>query len=209
MNNVEGFVLAGGASSRMGKDKALLTLGGKTFVERAAFALRAVSQNLCLVGDNLKGEMFLPTAPDVHKIKAEKKRASIIGVHSALFHAQMQWAAILACDLPFVTGELLTRLADLGKIYEKSDLAAVVPIQPDGKIQPLCAFYKPAVCLPRIEEMLAARKFRLQEIFGKIKTKFVEFSEIADLPNAKNFFFNVNTPEDLRRAEKIERRLIS
>lgn len=204
MEKIEGFILAGGANSRMKRHKAFLELGGKSFLERAAVALHAVSQNLYVIGNSLPDNLFLPVVPDIYQISENKKRASIIGVHSALFNSKAEWTAILACDLPFASGELLARLATLGNISGKSDFDAVVPVQPDGKLQPLCAIYKTKVCLPQIKKMIAAGNFRLREIFSELNTRRVYFSEIADLPNAQNFFFNVNTPEDFCAAEEIE-----
>jgi molybdopterin-guanine dinucleotide biosynthesis protein A len=207
MNEIEGFILAGGASSRMGKDKAFLRVGGKTLIECAADALSAVSANPHIVGNDLPGDLFLPVVSDVRSIGGTEKRASIIGLYSALTHSKSEWTAILACDLPFVSRELFSRLALLGEVFEKNAFEAVAPVQPDGTIQPLCAFYKTAVCLPVIEKMFAANDFRLQGIFRQVNARLVKFSEIADLPNAENFFFNVNTPEDLQRASEIENNL--
>ncbi|MGI8494611.1 MAG: molybdenum cofactor guanylyltransferase, partial [Pyrinomonadaceae bacterium] len=94
----------------------------------------------------------------------------------------------------------------VGEINSQNNFDAIAPVQPDGRIQPLCAIYKREICLPIIEKMLAAGNFRLQEIFTRVNSRLIDFSEIADLPDAENFFFNVNTPEDFRRAEQIENR---
>lgn len=204
MNEIEGFILAGGASSRMGNDKAFLRLGGKTFIERAAAALQSISQRQYVIGDVLPDDLFLPVLPDFYQIGETEKRASIIGLHSALTYSKTNWTAVLACDLPFVTNELIKRLAALGEVNNPNNSAAIAPLQPDGRIQPLCAFYKREICLPIIEKMLAAGNFRLQEIFTQVNSRLINFSEIADLQNAENFFFNVNTPEDFHRANDIE-----
>lgn len=206
MNEIEGFILAGGASSRMGSDKAFLRLGGKTFIKRAATALQLISQHQSVIGDVLPDDLFLPVMPDIYQIGETEKRASIIGLHSALTYSKKHWTAILACDLPFVTNELMKRLAKVGEINSQNNFDAIAPVQPDGRIQPLCAIYKREICLPIIEKMLAAGNFRLQEIFTRVNSRLIDFSEIADLPDAENFFFNVNTPEDFRRAEQIENR---
>lgn len=208
MTEIEGFILAGGASSRMKSDKAFLRLGGKTFIERAAAALQAISQNQYVIGGNLPDNLFLPVLPDVYQSDETEKRASIIGLHSALTYSKTRRTAVLACDLPFVTGELMTRLAAPDKINDPNNFDAIAPVQPDGRIQPLCAIYRREICLPTIEKMLVAGNFRLQEIFAQVNTRRIGFSEIADLPNAENFFFNVNTPEDLSRAIEIENNLI-
>ncbi len=204
MREIEGFILAGGASSRMGTDKSALRLGGKTFVERAARALSAIEpKNLYLIGNNQKNSPDLTALPDVF---AEKKdvRGSIVGLHAALFYTRTDWLAVLACDLPFASGELLKRLVLLG---ENENFDAVVPLQADKKIQPLCALYRKDSCLPLIEKMISGENWSLQNLLRQLKTRLVTPVEWHDLPNAGNFFFNVNTPEDFQLAHLIEQNL--
>ncbi|MDQ3179833.1 MAG: molybdenum cofactor guanylyltransferase [Acidobacteriota bacterium] len=201
MNDIDGFILAGGASKRMGQAKANLLLGGKTFARRAASALSAVAApgRLFIVG-NLKENLFdLPILPDEFDGENDKrKRAAIVGLHAALKNSNANWAAVLACDLPLVTGELFQKLASLRN--ENSD--AVVPLQPDGeRMQPLCALYRRDACLPVIETILGGDDWSLQKLLRRVETRFVRFDEISDLPRAEYFFLNVNTPEDYEVAQ--------
>jgi molybdopterin-guanine dinucleotide biosynthesis protein A len=199
MPEVDGFVLAGGASSRMDKNKAYLKLGGKTFVERAALSLSAIKpRRIFLVGNftNENKAADIEILPDVFK---SGTRASIIGLHTALFHAETEWIAVLACDLPFATGNLFKRLTE----FVRDEADAVVPLQKDERAQPLCALYR-KTCLPKVEAALASNEWSLKKLLEKLETRFIRFEEIGDLPNAENFFFNVNTPEDLTRALQIE-----
>ncbi len=83
------------------------------------------------------------------------------------------------------------------------DLDAVVPMQPDARPQPLCAFYRRRHCLPVVEEMLNAGDLKLQVLLSRVSTKLVEFDEIADLDGSTNFFLNINRPEDHEAALKI------
>lgn len=186
----------------MGSDKAFLKLGDKTFLERAATALQAISQKVFVVGNNLPTDLFLPVVADVYENGATKDKASIIGLYSALTNSKSEWTAVLACDLPFITGEFFSQLAALGNL-QKNISDVILPVQRDNKIQPLSALYKTETCLSPIEKMIAAGNFRLSEIFEHLKTRRVSFSEIEDLPNAENFFFNVNTTEDLKQAEEV------
>ena len=203
MKDIDGFILAGGASSRMGRAKANLLLNGKTFVECAASALSTVAapERLFVVG-NLKENLFdLPILPD-ECVGAgdEVKRGAIVGLHAALSNTNASWAAVLACDLPFVTGSLFQTLAS----FDRNDFDAVVPIQADGKRQPLCALYRRETCLPVIETMIRGDDWSLRGLVKRVKTRFVGFEEISDLPRADLFFFNVNTPEDYTAALKRE-----
>lgn len=195
MPDAEGFILAGGASSRMGTDKARLSLGGRTFVARIAEALRAVATEISLVGARPDGgALDLPVVADVHR-----DCGALGGLHAALSACRAPWAAIVSCDLPFVTGELFARLADL----RTPEADAVAPLQPDGRPQPLCAIYSPARCLRRVERLLRAGERRPRVLLQEARTRWVEPAELADLRDAGLFFLNVNTPEDYERAREM------
>ena len=132
---IEGFVLAGGASSRMGQDKAHICLGGKRFFERAAAALRPICHGRLSVVGGTRADLAFQTGldiallPDLLEIRGTKvPQAPIVGLYTALTYAKMPWIAILACDLPFVTGDLMIRLAG----YRSDEIDAIVPIQPDA-----------------------------------------------------------------------------
>src|SRR4030095_7853744 len=131
MFDVEGFILVGGASRRMGRDKAQLLLDGRTFVQRIADGLSAVASSVSLVGAPQPSSRF-KNVPDVHE-----RWGALGGIHAALTADQTAWAIVVACDLPFVTSELFAALTN----FADDTLDAVVPIQPDGRPQPVCALY--------------------------------------------------------------------
>ena len=194
MFDVEGFILVGGASSRMGSDKSQLVFGGQSAVERIAAELRTLAPRTRLVGSRSTGSF--QTIPDVHE-----RWGALGGIHSALGSCQTEWALIAACDLPFVTSSLFTRLCQLtGEAFE-----AVVPIQPDGRPQPLCAIYRCDVCSRETERLIAQGEHMPRTLLTKVRTRWVGFRELADLPGAEHFFFNVNTPKDYERAKEILR----
>src|SRR5512141_2200902 len=143
MIEVEGYVLAGGLSRRMGSSKAHLKLGGRTLVERAVATLLVVAEKVFVVGDVEIEGARIETIPD-EPLKANS-RGAIVGLYSALRHAKAEWAGVLACDLPFVTPDLIVRLAAIAEM--SGDAACVVPVQPDGRSQPLCGLYR-TDCLP-------------------------------------------------------------
>ena len=192
MFDVEGFILVGGASSRMGRDKAELIFAGHSSIERIASELPSP---VTLVGSRHEyRHLSLNNVPDLHE-----NWGALWGIHASLADAKKPWAAIVACDLPFVTRELFARLRSLSD--ETTD--AVVPIQPDGRPQPLCAFYRPKTCLPEAEKLIAQGEHTPRALLAKVKTQWVEFQQLADLPGANNFFFNVNTPADFELATKL------
>src|ERR687889_1175002 len=97
MNDTEAFILAGGASSRMGTDKSQLPLEGQTFTERITETLLRVTDSVFVVGSEA----------DVYP-----QWGALGGLHAALTACKREWAIVVACDLPFVTPELIFYLAD-------------------------------------------------------------------------------------------------
>lgn len=180
----------------MGFDKSELVLGGKTFVERAALSLKTIKpEHLFIVGNRPNYSIKLPV---LHDSTEKNTRASLIGLYTALRHTKTEWAAILACDLPFATGDLFERLISL----RTENYDAVIPIQADGKSQPLCALYRRS-CLPAIEEMLRENNWKLQSLLARVKSRMIDFDCFRDLNSAEYLFFNVNTPEDYEKAKQI------
>jgi molybdopterin-guanine dinucleotide biosynthesis protein A len=194
MLEVEGFILVGGASSRMGTDKAMLTLDGHSFVERILGALSSVTSEISLVGDPEKCAPWprLTAVRDVHV-----RWGALGGLHAALAACRAQWAAVVACDLPFVTGELLVRLASLRENFD-----AIVPVQADGRRQPLCALYRANDCFERATKLIEAGERRPRALLELVRTRLVAFDELRDLRGAEHFFANVNTPADYINAQK-------
>jgi molybdopterin-guanine dinucleotide biosynthesis protein A len=194
MFDAEGFILAGGASSRMGTDKARLTLGGRTFTERIAAALGAIAPKISVVSARAgSATLNLPVIEDIYR-----DCGALGGLHAALSACRAPWAAVVSCDLPFVTGELFTRLGELRTA--DTGAAAIVPRQADGRPQPLCALYSTARCLELAARLLREGERRPRVLLQQARTRWVAPAELADLADAELFFLNVNTPEDYERA---------
>ena len=194
MLDVEGFILVGGKSSRMGQDKSRLLFGGQTSVERIAAGLQPTTSQVTLVGSANPNPDF-QVAPDLHP-----SWGALGGIHAALSACRADWAMIVACDTPFVTRDLFSRLQALSQ----QDLPdAVAPIQPDGRPQPLCALYRREPCLREAEHLIANGEHTPRALLGNVRTRWVQPEELADLSGAENFFFNVNTPADYEQAQQM------
>jgi molybdenum cofactor guanylyltransferase len=190
MDSIEGFVLAGGASSRMGRDKAALMLEGQTFVSRIAATIAGMVTKVSVVGLKTSLDPSLPIVADVFETWG-----ALGGLHAALSACGAQWALVVACDLPFVSATLLRRLASLREEFD-----AVVPIQKDGRPQPLCALYRVAACLDTAEKLIESGERRPLALLQSVRARLTPFEELADLDGAESFFDNINTPEDYERA---------
>jgi molybdopterin-guanine dinucleotide biosynthesis protein A len=191
MNDVEAFILAGGASSRMGTDKSQLLIDRQTFTERISETLLKLTDSVILVGRQLDTSV-LPSVPDVYP-----QWGALGGLHAALTACKRDWAIVVACDLPFVTAELFSFVASL-----RLDHEAVVPIQPDGRPQPLASLYRVDPCRQRATELIEAGRRRPLDLLEAVKTRWVSFDEIRNLDQAERFFVNINTPSDYYEATR-------
>lgn len=194
MLDTEGFILAGGLSSRMGTDKSRLRLGGRTFVELAASALAPIVERVSVVGSRPGIESHgLFVVRDRHE-----DLGALGGLQAALAACVAPWAAVVSCDLPFVTHELFARLASLrGEGFD-----AVAPLQEDGRPQPLCALYAAGRCLEAAERLISTGELRPRVLLRSVHTRWVSFDELSDLEGSRRFFENVNTPADYEEAKK-------
>ena len=185
-----GVVLAGGASSRMGRDKALLGLSGSSLVERAAAKLAAVCYEVLLADggrETLAGHRSVADHP------ARGPAAGILGAAAAAPGASL---LVLACDLPLVPVPLLELLA-----AAPPDVAWMVP-RHAGRVEPLCALYRPpalAALAARVSRGDLA-PHRLADGV-ELAVRYLDGPELAGLGDPHTLFLNVNRPDDLRRAE--------
>jgi molybdenum cofactor guanylyltransferase len=130
---VAAFVLAGGKSARMGRDKALLPWRGQTLLERALEATRAVTQDVCIVGSKSKFGAYGNVVEDL-----VPERGPLGGIHAALRVSDRELNLIVAVDLPFVTRKLFSYLVQRA---QRSACLAAVPRLAAGW-EPLCAVYR-------------------------------------------------------------------
>src|SRR5262249_47497419 len=116
------------------------------------------------------------------------------GIFTALNHCrdQVSSALMLACDLPFITSEILLLLSH---IHNEELNELTMPVDQFGRAQPLAAIYA-CNCLPVVERLLAENLLRVNGIYPSVRLRRVSFEEFAQLPGAENFFLNINTPED-------------
>lgn len=170
----------------MGTDKALLELQGQRLLERVYRTMAGLFGSTLLITNTPQRYRFLPcpTAPD-RFVGA----GSLAGIHAALSHATSDAVFVVACDMPFLSRDVIRHLCGLSKGYQ-----IVVPESPNG-LEPLHALYHRR-CLPEVERMLNGEQKRIIELYNHVKTRRVAWHEIAHLPGAERTFQNLNTPEE-------------
>lgn len=190
-NDLSGFVLAGGRSSRMKTDKAFLKFKDETFLERAVKTLAPLAVKTKIVINKNQKAKFEKSFPDFDLVfDIYTMRGALGGIHAALKNCESKFALILAVDLPFVTSETLEKLT-----ASSNNSTATVPRQNDGRLQPLCAVYRVKDCLPRVEELLEKDdSASVRDFLKLISLNIVEANLLSD---DENIFLNVNYPNDL------------
>lgn len=200
--NIDSFILIGGRSSRFGKDKAFVELRGETLAVRSADIVKkglSPSHITFIAGNKDQFDTELISSLD-HPIITDVQPGfgAWSGIDAALRNARSEWIFVLACDLPFVSAEFLQLLSG----FADDDAEAVVPRQPDHRLQPLCAFYRKKPALSVVERIFTGQNHMppLNAIFDELKTRFVEPGAYCKLPNAEKLFLNINTENDLAAA---------
>lgn len=208
-NEADGFVLAGGRSSRMGSEKALIQFAGESLVEQALGTLRSTGMEVRIAGAQTELSSFAPVIEDQAGYSG---RGPLSGICSALMAAQSQYAVFLPVDLPLVPSNLISYLLHHAIISE----SAVTVISVAGFIQTFPAVIARAAA-PSIEASLrsddrktltafrAAAHVRGRPFTALPLELLVQAGQVAHpggLP-ASSWFLNINTPEDLKRAEHL------
>jgi molybdenum cofactor guanylyltransferase len=185
------FILAGGKSTRMGADKAFVTLDGRTLLARAEELARSVTPDVCIVGDPAKFASFAPVVEDIFP-----NCGPLGGIHAALRFSPTDLNLILAVDVPFVSSALLQYLINRAR---QSSSATVTVAHSGGNWQPLCAVYRRTFA-DAAEQSLRAGYYKIDKLFAATSTQKIAEEELRAVGFPPNLFRNLNTREELAEA---------
>ena len=177
-----GFVLTGGQSSRMGRDKAMLPWRSRPLVESVAEAVRNAAGSVTLIGEPERyADLELPVIRDLRAFLGP-----LGGLETALKTGLGELNLIVACDMPDLAVDSLKRLL---KSAEENEALCTYAKDSNGQAHPLCAVYRSA-CLPFVEDAIARRRLRMVDL-------------VRDLDGApfdwQGAIANVNTPSEWER----------
>ena len=195
-------VQAGGLSSRMGCDKARMAFCGEPLIERVLGRLAPVAAELVVTTSRpselayLEEHAFGGLEPRV-VADLEGPAGAMRGIASSLAAARLPLAAIVACDMPFVSPELIGALADR---VEAEALDVCVPREERG-IEPLCAVWRRVACAPVAQELLACDRQRIRCLINRVQAGYMDKPQIVKAAGSTLCFENVNTPEEFAAAE--------
>ena len=191
-----GVVLAGGASRRMGRDKAALLIGGEPLLRRAVGRLRLALAEVIVVG----APALAPLVPDT-RIVADgwPGRGPLGALATALGATDAGWVVMVACDMPFTQPALIREIAWRALVSHDLD---VVALRGARGWEPLHAAYSRA-CLPLALERLAGDDASLRGLLAAARVGEVSAEEARSLDPAGRSAFNANTPEEWREALRL------
>lgn len=194
---VGAFILAGGKSTRMGAEKAFVSLDGRTLLARAMMLARSVAADVEIVGDPEKFAAFGPVVEDIFR-----GCGPLGGIHAALRASRMNLNLILAVDVPFVSPQLLQYL--ITRARNAPDALVTVP-RYSGGWQPLCAVYRPQFA-DFAEKALREGRYKIDALFDGSRTEVIGERDFETAGFSTNMFRNLNTPQELAEASQ-ERRV--
>jgi len=183
---VTAFILAGGRSSRMGSDKALLSFGGQTLLERALQTAEAVAERSFIVGPRERYAAFGEVIEDAYA-----GCGPLAGIHAALTASNTDLNLMLSVDMPLMTASFLSWL------LQKAKAAEELIVVPDalGGLQPLCAVYRRQV-RGIAEQALQKGDYKIGKVFALVPTRYLSEQEITASGFSITIFSNVNTREE-------------
>ncbi|MDP6821690.1 MAG: molybdenum cofactor guanylyltransferase [Dehalococcoidia bacterium] len=207
-NGLTGVVLAGGSSSRMGRPKPLVVVGGQLVLARIKAALDRVCDEIVLVVASDQDDATPDTgqALEMHVVTDRLPDAGpLAGIEAGLKAAETPLAFLVAADHPFLSPALIAGMAD---IAIDGGFDAVVPSQ-DDRLEPLHAIYAPEAWLPSITPALDAGRRSIYDLInaaiesGSPGVKIMEDAELASYDPEGRSLFDVDTPDSLAQAREM------
>jgi molybdopterin-guanine dinucleotide biosynthesis protein A len=192
--NITGVILGGGQSRRMGLDKRRLYWEGEPFLDRVCGLMSTLFDEVLVVTAQEDYDCsHLPVRLVTDKIP---KKGSLGGLYTGLMEAQNSLTFVVACDMPFLLKESISRLC----LLSDSD---VLVVKLSTGMQPLHARYSKR-CVPIIEQMIHEGDLKIQNLISRsgLTVKIIEESLFDDIDPYRQSFHNINTPADLEFARK-------
>ena len=196
---IAGYVLAGGASSRFGGDKALAEIGGRPMLVRMIELVRGVAKNVCVIGDPKKYETFeVPVLAD-----RWPGEGPLGGIITALLHGResepgCEWNLIVSCDMPFLTEAWLGFLAHRTK---SSDASVIFPRSASGP-EPLCACWR-AEAAQTLQATFESGTRKVMDGVKPLREEVLDEAAWKRFDSAERLFWNMNTRADYEEARRI------
>jgi molybdopterin-guanine dinucleotide biosynthesis protein A len=192
------IVLAGGKSTRLGRNKITENIGGKMLLERVLDSLSLFKGEIIIVTSaqsTLPGVDKYPQVRIVNDIYPDK--GSLGGIYSGIFFSRTFYNLLVAGDMPFLSFNLLHYMADIAQGYD------LVAFREGERFEPLHAVYSKNCILP-LEMLLKQDNVRIIELLGYLSNvRYLTLAEIAEFDPRHLSFFNINNEDELHKAVRI------
>lgn len=196
------IILAGGFSTRFGQDKGLLQLAHKPLIKHVLDAFSpSVNEKIVVVSSQVQAENYKKALGSkiTVLIDIENKQTPLVGALTGFKEACGKYSLLLSCDVPFVSRDIVSLLFELC-----IDRNAVVPRWPNCYVEPLHAVYCTKSAYEAAKKALDAQELNMQAMINKLKfVRYVSTLVLQQLDPELRTFFNINTPLDLKKAEKM------
>lgn len=190
---VAAIVLAGGKSRRLGRRKALETIGGKSLIERVIDRLEPLTNQILIVTS--RAQFALPFDSRAKKlVDVYPDKGPLGGIYTGLLASTSFYGVVVACDMPFLNTELLHYLVELSPNYD-----AVVPRLAEDRVQPLHAVYSKN-CLETMKIRLEQNQWGVTSFLNTLKVRYVDQADCQRFDPQLLSFFSVNDQLELDRA---------
>ncbi len=193
-------IQAGGRSSRMGRDKALVELDGKALIEHVLDRVEGLADDVLITTNNPQALEYLGVRLVGDRVPGA---GALHGLQTALLAAEGEDVLLLACDTPFVSRELLKHL-----LANRQRGDVIIPKR-GQRFEPLQALYDRRACMPAVDHALRSGEKRMISFFDTVRVFSVDDDDLTHLDPDGLSFFNVNTEAELMQAEQILTRLRS
>ena len=199
------MILAGGFSQRFGQNKGLIELSGKPLVLHVLDkALHIVDEVVVVVSSDAQRRAFSCALHDEVDVTVDKyeKQSPLVGALTGFERVRGKHSLLLPCDTPFISNRVLSLLLDLC-----INRNAAIPRWPNEYIEPFQAAYHTQSALRAAETALEEKKLDMQSmILHMTRVRYISTLVLRQMDPKLLTFFNINTPEDLKRAESILKR---
>jgi molybdopterin-guanine dinucleotide biosynthesis protein A len=192
------LILAGGESRRMGQDKAMLVLDGKTLLEHVATTMKQVFPNVIVSVRRLREGIETRQVCD-----EQEARGPLGGLVAGMAHVDTPWMFAVACDMPFVKADMIAQLAKYRfELVNQNPPQAIVPMI-DGHAQPLAAFYVTDT-LAVLRKYLAMGDNSIRGVLRNLNVRYVSEAELGGSDPQLRSFFDLDTPEDFAQVNLVK-----
>ena len=187
LTHISGVILAGGKSSRYGKNKAFAQIHGIPLIERVSGVLETLFRDLIIISNNPEDyrHLGLPVFEDI-----KRGLGPLGGIMTALRTMTTPYGFVVACDMPFLKEKLIRHMISIMDAYD------IVAPKMGWRIEALHALYS-RKCLPHVESLIESGQYQVARLFPMVSVRYVEEEEARIYDPKMESLVNINRPENI------------